>query len=293
MLRWIWTMALVSLTNFPAFAGQLTIGSKRPATLLLPDGVRPDKPLPLLLYLHGYGGYAAVSDNWIGASREALAMGYAVLLPEGKTDFMGRRFWHATPGCCDFLRTGVDDVAYLFHLVLESQRVVMIDPTKIYIMGHSNGGFMAYRIACEHPDLVRGIIVIAGASFRDPSRCRLPQALNALHIHGMEDSVIPYAGDWRFPGAQDSIAQRVRSAKCKRHHSEPLARESVGSPYVPPPGSPPTDTSRLDVLDPDTDVDEWSLCEEDSRIGLWTIRGSSHRPDFHGSTIRDALQFVR
>ena len=44
-----------------------TIGGSRPATLALPAGHDPQTPMPLLLALHGYSGYASMFDAFSGS----------------------------------------------------------------------------------------------------------------------------------------------------------------------------------------------------------------------------------
>ena len=72
-----------------------------------------------------------------------------------------------------------------------------IDPLRIHVVGRSNGGFMAYRLACEHADLVASIIVICGGFYKEfkaeEGRCRPSAPVSVLHVHGTRDHLIPYA----------------------------------------------------------------------------------------------------
>ncbi len=43
---------------------------------------------------------------------------------------------------------GVDDTEYLVNLIDKIASSYPIDREKVYIFGHSNGGFMAHRMAC-------------------------------------------------------------------------------------------------------------------------------------------------
>ena len=60
----------------------------------------------------------------------------------------------------------MDDVGYLRALVREALEVRPIDPDRVYVFGHSNGGFMSYRLASELADEVAAIAVLAGSSHR-------------------------------------------------------------------------------------------------------------------------------
>ncbi len=96
--------------------------------------------------------------------------GFVYATPDGTIDGDGNRFWNATDACCNFDRRTVDDVAYLSSVIADIQGQLAIDPKRIAVVGHSNGGFMSYRMACERSDLVGAVVSLAGATFADSSR---------------------------------------------------------------------------------------------------------------------------
>ena len=84
-------------------------------------------------------------------------------MANGTRDPDGNRFWNATDFCCDLHNTQVDDVKYLSGLLEEAATHIAVE--RIFALGHSNGGFMSYRLACEGiPGLV-AIASLAGTSF--------------------------------------------------------------------------------------------------------------------------------
>ena len=148
------------------------LGGDRPATLALPFGYDAAKPILLVVSLHAYGSNAWKHDQYLRLSQATSLEGAAILLPQGLKDADGKRFWNASDWCCDFGQTGVDDVAYLRALIQEAETIVAID--RVAVVGHSNGGFMAWRLACEGvPKLVAiaSITSIAGASAAEPPVC--------------------------------------------------------------------------------------------------------------------------
>src|SRR5690606_28936935 len=123
-------------------------GGERPVTLHVPPQYDPAEPMPLVVLLHGYRVSGVVQERFLKFAPQADARGFLYLYPDGTKNSQSLGFWNASDACCDFEGSGVDDVAYLIGLVHEVQEAYNVDPKRIYFMGHSNGGFMAYRMAC-------------------------------------------------------------------------------------------------------------------------------------------------
>ena len=66
-----------------------------------------------------------------------------------------------------------------------------VDPYRIYVAGHSNGGFMSYRLACTHADRIAAIVSLAGATFDTPADCSPTEPVAVLQIHGTADDTCP------------------------------------------------------------------------------------------------------
>jgi poly(3-hydroxybutyrate) depolymerase len=77
----------------------------------------------------------------------------------------------------------------------------------VWVVGHSNGGMMAYRLACELSTRVTAIGVAAGALVIDT--CAPVRPVSALHVHGELDTVVPLTGGNSlgivFPSTQLSV----------------------------------------------------------------------------------------
>lgn len=258
--------------SFAVRAETYTIGGSRPALLLTPNRARAPKKVPLLIFLHGYTSNANQSDGFFGISRQRDALGFAIALPDGTKNSRGDRFWNATPECCDFEQSGVDDAAYIAGLIREASGIAPIDPGRVYLIGHSNGGFMSYRMACEYPELLRGIVVLSGAFFKNAELCKRPAALNILHIHGSLDDVVPIAGHDTFPATQSSLDYWTQRGGC---------------------GGPEHSAFDLDVIPGlDTDAVLWNQCEGSTQLGFWTMLGTGHLPYFNEGWLARALKFV-
>lgn len=251
---------------------KLTIGGDRPAALLLPADYDDSEPLPLVLMLHGYGSSAAQNDAWLGASQLVADGGFGLILPDGTLDQDGNRFWNATDACCNFYESSVDDVAYLVALVAEAQTYAA--PGPVAAIGVSNGGFMAYRLACEGLPGLIAVVSVMGSSYNDPNDCAAPAPLSVLQIHGDADAIVRYDGGLvddegrQFadtPGVNEVIFRWAERAGCNL-----AAREDL-------------DPIEIDYSADGAETTVQRLqqgCADGITVELWTMQGVGHFPAF-------------
>jgi polyhydroxybutyrate depolymerase len=239
-------------------------------------------PRPLLVFLHGLGGSGVELSRGLDLRRWADARGFAFMAPEGKLDYSGRRFWNATSSCCNFDRLDVDHVVALREWLTSAIKHPAVDPSRVYLIGYSNGGFMAYRAACELSSLLRGIVSIAGAASGDLSSCRPDKKLSVVHIHGDADAIVSFAGGHLF-------ADTSRP----RH---PSAEKSVGLWAKLDGCSETPSVSRHLDLDPrvaggETEVSSYSHCAG-TRVELWKIRGGDHAAGLSRHSLAAIWEFI-
>jgi polyhydroxybutyrate depolymerase len=283
-----------------AVSKSFELGGSRPAKLYTPFGYSESKSYPLVILLHGVRSSAEQTDLWLGLTRVNDRQQFLLLMPNGSKDSTDKRFWNATPQCCDYEKSGVDDVGYLSGLIEEAKSRFAVDPERVYIIGHSNGGYMAYTMACTRPDLLRGVVSIAGSTFETPEECKNPAPLNILQIHGDEDTLVGFEGQGRSPGAFTTVGRWAEINNCQTRTDKANALDLVRVKWEiavdgPNPG---IDGNFLDFVTLDfkkeTDAFTWSDCTGDARVGLWKVKGSNHVPSFFGTgVIEKALDFVR
>src|SRR2546426_9309543 len=146
-------LALIALNGlFVPLSGDIIVGATRRVTVTVPPGYDPVTPMPLFIFLHGYGGGS--DDGVAGQFRSyAASKKYLYAAPNGTFDSCGSRFWNATNACCKPICSGadVDDSSYIIGIIQEIQSKLNVDPLRIFIAGYSNGGFIGFLIACDPP----------------------------------------------------------------------------------------------------------------------------------------------
>ncbi len=256
-----------------AVAASAVVGpEERPARLVLP--FEAEEPMPLVVLLHGYSVSAQVQDAYLRTTPRARRLGFALLLPDGTVDPSGNRFWNALPGFRG-IESDVDDVGYLLGLIDEVVAGWAVDPARVYLLGHSNGAFMAYRLACEASERIAAIGSLAGSSSDDPSWCVPSEPVSVLQIHGDADDTILYEGEAGYASATDITARWAEYAGCA---TPPVAAGALDF------------DSSLDGAE--TEVLGYAGCAGDVAVELWTIRGGAHLPAVSDEGIDRALGWL-
>lgn len=177
------------------------------AKLYLPKNFSNEEKLPLIISLHGYGGSQNLQNWYIRLKKYVSKSGFMLLLPNGMESKNGKRFWNASNFCCDFEKSQIDDLSYIKGLISQidkKRNLAKVDRSQIYVVGYSNGAFMAHKMACDINSEVAGIVTISGTSdLRDSNQelidtslslCEHNRSIKHLHIHGTEDKTILYNG---------------------------------------------------------------------------------------------------
>jgi polyhydroxybutyrate depolymerase len=259
--------------------GTIVVGGTRPVPVVRPPDHDPTVPTPLIVVLHGYGSDAVRMERVFPLASGAAVAGALVVYPQGSTNRLGSRFWNASLACCDLFGSGVDDVAYLMALIDEVEAAVAVD--RVVLFGHSNGGFMSYRLACEFGDRFAAVVAVAGALDDPPPDCDAPSPPRMLHIHGTQDGVVTYDGRLLFPrtrsitGAERTTATLAARAGC----TGPLV---AGTPFD-------LDTA---VTGPETTPLEAAGCPAGHRVALWAVEGAAHEPTVSSGFAARVLGFA-
>ena len=177
---------------------------------IIPASYDGDAPTPLIVLLHGYGSSGERQDSYMKFSVLANRYGFLLATPDGTEEAAGdkNRYWNASKACCNFFGSEQDDSAYVLSIIDSVKKAYRVDERRVYLIGHSNGGFMSFRAAYDHSDVIAGIASLAGSEATD-AQAAPANPVHVLQIHGTADGTIAYAGsDIRgntYPGAVETV----------------------------------------------------------------------------------------
>jgi polyhydroxybutyrate depolymerase len=234
----------------------------------VPAGYDAQKATPLVLLLHGYSASGAVQKVYFDFGSLADSVGFLLAYPDGTLDHWDHQFWNATDACCNQDGSSVDDVAYLRAVVHDMKRRYNVDPRRVFVVGHSNGGFMGYRLACDFSEEIAAVVSLAGATWKDSSRCHPSAPVSILEIHGDADETVSYQGGAAspplvaaYPSAHDTLAAWAHTNGCSGTLSGSGARLDLVSSL---PGA-------------ETRLEQYQGCSR-AAATLWTIEMGGHLP---------------
>lgn len=199
----------------------LEVGGRiRDYVLILPPAYYDtSEPYPLVIALHGAGGSARQMERMYGLNEKAAEAGFVLLYPEGiRNDGpLGIRTWNAGRCCADAMEKNVDDVGFISTLVDRMVTDYRIDSRRVYVTGISNGGMMAYRLACELSHKIAAIAPISATMMANA--CEPSRAVPVLHIHSLLDTKVPYSGGvgisgYNFAPVDSALRVMAANAAC-------------------------------------------------------------------------------
>lgn len=184
------TAAIPTATAVPSSSERkVTINDlERSYLLYIPPGLDSQQPVPVVFAFHGYGEKAIGMQRDSGLNDIADLANYLVVYPKGVNGSwnMGEE----GPGYA--IKQKIDESAFVREILSDLSAIVNIDPKHIYAVGFSQGGQLAYRLACDMSDTLAAIASVSGGMEYDA--CQPSQAVSILHVHGLVDSSVPFSG---------------------------------------------------------------------------------------------------
>ncbi len=168
--------------------------------------------------------YQANDENY-GQISKSEQEGFIVVFPNGLAKLKSGKLatWNAS-SCCAWARDqNIDDVGFTKQVIDNVEAQLTINRNRVFATGISNGGMMAYRLACELAGTIKAVASVAGAIGVTPCHPREPVAV--LHIHARNDDHVlfdggagPKAQDGskvpQFVSVPDNMARWVQTNQC-------------------------------------------------------------------------------
>jgi polyhydroxybutyrate depolymerase len=175
------------------------VGVARTYLVRAPADGKP--PVAIVVMLHGHTGSAerltgrsgkpAPYRQWNAiADREGLLL----VAPQGLNGGDGKAGWNDCRADADS-NPHSDDVAFVAGLITALRRDYhMTTSNRVYVMGSSNGGQMALRLAIERPEMITAAAAVI-ASMPTRSECAAPtRFVPVLFMNGTRDPLMPFDG---------------------------------------------------------------------------------------------------
>ena len=229
----------------------ISSGQRRNYILYVPRSYDRTKSTPLVISMHGAGGWPAQQMDISEWNRLAESQGFIVVYPSG-LDTAGPRVWHVGPE-----RGLIRDVRFISDLIDKLEAAYNIDPARIYANGFSNGGGMAFVLSCTLADRIAAVGMVGAAQTLAWSWCTERRAVPMISIHGTADSFARYNGgtSWVVQEALPAVPTWTANW-ARRNRCEPRPVESAVA---------------ADVI-----RREYTHCADDATVVLYTIQGGGH-----------------
>lgn len=178
----------------------------------VPKKYNPQTSSSLLFAIHGGGGNMKIqaNDEYYKQISKSEETGSITVFPNGYSKFKSGSFatWNAGHCCGDARDKNLDEISFFKTMVKNLSSQLNIDPKKIYATGMSNGGMMAYRLACEMTDTFSAIASVTGTD--NTKNCSPSRPISILHIHAKDDEHVKFEGG---AGKKAASADKITNFK--------------------------------------------------------------------------------
>lgn len=154
------------------------------------DAPTAAKRAPLIVALHGGGGSDKQFRRTTGLSPVANGQGVVVVYPNA----IGKNWNDGRLNLRKQLVHEGEDVGVLAAIVNDLVARGIVDPQRVVFAGISNGGMMAFKMACNSSVATYGVAAVS-ANIPEPLDCGHVHA-RLLNIVGTEDKFVAMAGGY-------------------------------------------------------------------------------------------------
>jgi polyhydroxybutyrate depolymerase len=244
------------------------MGARRTYLVHIPSEYDPLEQLPLVVVIHGAFDTAGGMEKFSGFSDLADRERFIVMYPNGMGIFGFFQHWNAGHCCGKAAADEVDDVGFVADAIEDIRTRLQIDPDRIYMVGFSNGGMLAYRFAAERGDILAAVAPLAasigGRTSEEVPEWHIPdpvRPLSVISLHGLADDDITYEGGIsRHRGGTQTFWPVDKSIQfwVKHNDCNPRAAET-------------------DMNSGSVHLKSWGVCRNDTEVALYLIEKWDHR----------------
>ena len=226
-------------------------GVARSYLLHVPKSYDRTKATPLVISMHGAGGWPKQQLDVSEWNQLADREGCIVVYPSGQTRG-GPRVWRVAAGPAPNR-----DVLFISDLIDKLEADYNIDPRRIYANGLSNGGGMSAVLACASWNRIAAVGLVGAARTLPRNWCTDHHPVPMIDFHGTEDPMALYDGgtSWVVSEPLPNVP-RWDASWAQRNRCDPRPVET----------SVTTDVTRR----------EYVHCADDASVVLYTIHGGGH-----------------
>ena len=203
--------------------------------------VKAGAAVPLVVNMHGLTNTPALQAQFSQMNPVADANGFVVVYPAGLN-----ASFNAGNCCGESALTGVDDVGFVRAVVADAESKICIDQKRVYETGFSNGGMMAYELACNAADLFAAVAPTEGDN-ETKAPCSPSRPVPLAAFESLADPVVTAAS------AQQSVQGWATQTGC-------------------------TDSSPAQAMEAAFSCQEWSPCGGGALVWYCTLPGGTHYP---------------
>lgn len=167
-------------------------GVERSYLLSRPKNVSKDTRI--IIGLHGFTDSARKFAYYTGL-HNTVNKDDIVIYPNAIEPQIGQLpGWNANFCCGSGRDQGVDDAKFIAELSKSIRDDYNVPNAKVFVVGFSNGGFIAQKLAIKYDDLISGVTVGSGAIGTQKERLLPIKPTPILLMHGDDDKTIPISG---------------------------------------------------------------------------------------------------
>lgn len=221
--------------------------------------------LPLVVMLHGRtsNGRQAASSyyGWTDlADKESFIAVFPTALGT-PTSWEGA--WYGKPTA---------DSIFLAELIGLLKSELPVDSDRVFMTGHSSGGFMSYSFAATHSDQVAAIGPVAGLVL---SKASVTAPVSVVSFHGIADNIVAYDNEHGKNAAFNGMPSAIESAA--------FFAGQVGCEKEP---------VRTTIAKGKVFVDTWTQGQGGAEVVLYSIDGGDHGWPKGGAKSVDATKLI-